>query len=87
MPKQLNNGQVSLSLQKAFNFKGRYQPMLDEVIVPVYQIEDPVPSLVQNTYAGSIQIAEGAVGDFARIRLTNPAGSGIVLTVTGASLE
>jgi len=87
MPKQLNNGRVTQSLQSAFGFKGRYIPMLDEVIVPVYQIADPVPAEPSLTYAGrfffDISVTDG---DFPRLRFRNPPGSGVLMQLSGVSI-
>jgi len=87
MPKQLNNGRVTQSLQSAFNFKGRYIPMLDEVIVPVYQIADPVPSEPALSYGlRTILTPPIFAGGFSRIRYRNPPGSGVLMVVTGVSI-
>jgi len=84
MPKQLNNGQITQALQRAFGFKGRYIPMLDEVIVPVYNIADPSPAQVTRLVAGTL--TETADDDPALqqilVQVRNPAGSGVTLNVT-----
>jgi len=86
MPKQLNNGKITEALQKAFGFKGRYNPMLDEVIVPVYTISDPIPAAPFNVYAASMLIppaptlANAPVANF-----TNPSGSGVLAQITSVS--
>jgi len=84
VPKQLNNGRITSALQAAFGFKGRYVPMLDEVIVPVYQISDPVPSEPQASF-GRRLIATGAAAAFTAIKFTNPVNSGVLAMVTSAS--
>jgi len=83
MPKQLNNGKVTEALQRAFGFKGRYQPMLDEVIVPVYQISDPVPADEQRLCNGAIYqdpniTTNRSVGP----EFINPEESGVLCSVT-----
>jgi len=84
MPKQLNNGAITLALQRAFGFKGRYIPMLDEVIVPVYVIADPSPSLPTRLCAATDdQAGDGTNLQF--IQLFNPVGSGVVVNVTNVS--
>jgi len=88
MPKQLNNGRITLALQKVFGFKGRYIPMLDEVIVPVYQIEDPMPSQPFATGLGTQELpeAQGAAGTVNQINFTNPKGSGVNIILTHVSV-
>jgi len=85
MPKQLNNGQVTQALQRAFGFKGRYTPMLDEVIVPVYNIQDPSPATVTLLCAGIVAVPITGAGDNLRFcQLFNPRGSGRMINVTHA---
>jgi len=88
MPKQLNNGRVTSALQAAFGFKGRYIPMLDEVIVPVYQISDPVPAEPARTYASRMIAAPAGVpNNFATITLSNPATSGTLLVISSIGVS
>lgn len=84
MPKQLNNGRITQALQAAFGFKGRYIPMLDEVIVPVYAISDPVPSEPQASFARRM-IATEAPAAFTSIKFTNPETSGVLAMITQVS--
>ncbi len=86
MPKAINNPRITASMQKAFNFKGKYIPMLDEVVVPVYQIDDPVPALPAKTFAGRF-IVPGATsaGNFPQIIFNNPAGTGTLMMITQVS--
>lgn len=87
MPKQLNNGRVTQALQRAFGFKGRYIPMLDEVIVPVYQIADPVPSEPNATYFSSMRVNPDTAGpNHALMKFTNPAASGVLAQITDISV-
>jgi len=88
MPKQLNNGRITLALQKVFGFKGRYIPMLDEVIVPVYQIEDPLPSEPFRLGIATQELpeAQGTIGNVNQINFTNPAGSGVNIVLTHVSV-
>jgi len=81
MPKQLNNGAITQALQRAFGFKGRYIPMLDEVIVPVYNIADPSPAQQTRLCAATIASAH-TVPFFTTLQLFNPAGSGNVVNVS-----
>jgi len=83
MPKQLNNPKISQALVEAFGLKGRYAPMLDEVLVPVYIIEDPAPA-EPNKIATGFSRVDGEVNP--SHQLFNPAGSGVMLVVNAASL-
>jgi len=82
MPKELNNGKVTESLQRAFGFKGRYIPMLDEVIVPVYVIADPSPASVTRLCAATGNVVGDAGIDRNWIGLFNPVASGMVVNVS-----
>jgi len=84
MPKQLNNGKVTESLQRAFGFKGRYIPMLDEVIVPVYVIADPAPAAKSKLCAATVTVSnpDGTGGFLVYAQLFNPVGSGNIVSVT-----
>jgi len=89
MPKQLNNGKVTAALQRAFGFKGRYIPMLDEVIVPVYQIADPAPAEPAKFCAGqnsTVSPISDPAEDVPQVGLLNPKGSGVLCIVSIASL-
>jgi len=70
---------VTQALQRAFGFKGRYTPMLDEVIVPVYVVQDPAPAVLTRLAAASVsQAASTNIGDFQHVRLWNPPDSGVL---------
>jgi len=79
MPKMLNNGQITRTLQRAFGFKGRYNPMLDEVIVPVYPITDPAPAAPPRLCAG--QIRQGAGTGAASVSFFNTEKSGVLCSI------
>jgi len=81
VPKQLNSGAITQALQRAFGFKGRYIPMLDEVIVPVYVIADPSPASQTKLCAATTSVSTDAA-NFGIIQLFNPLGSGNVVNVT-----
>jgi len=87
MPKQLNAGRVTATLQRAFGFKGRYTPMLDEVIVPVYVISDPAPAEITQLCAGTTSASE-VLGDMnlLAVMLFNPEESGVICNVTTVSV-
>jgi len=85
MPLPIQVGQVTQALQRAFGFKGRYTPMLDEVIVPVYVIADPSPAGLTALAIGTgFTVLGAAPGTFAVVFLHNPEGSGVLLNVTAA---
>ena len=84
MPKQLNNGKITEALQRAFGFKGRYIPMLDEVIVPVYNIADPSPANVTKLGAATTAVGGGLMPELTWTGLFNPPRSGVILNVTSA---
>jgi len=86
MPKQINAGKLTQALQRAFGFKGRYVPMLDEVVVPVYVIEDPAPAAVTRLCAGSRSYSPLIQDDLAYVQLFNPVKSGVILNVTNTVL-
>jgi len=81
MPLPIQIGSVTQALQRAFGFKGRYTPMLDEVIVPVYVISDPAPAQVTRLAAGfnTVNMPSNEIGF---VQLFNPPGSGVILNVT-----
>jgi len=82
MPKQIQVGSVTQVLQRAFGFKGRYTPLLDEIIVPVYVIADPSPAAITRLCAGNLRATADAGTDLNYIQIFNPATSGIVVNVT-----
>jgi len=88
MPKNINNGRVTSALQRAFGFKGRYMPLLDEVIVPVYQISDPNPSSPSKLCVGfhEEQPAATPLTESPFLFFNNPANSGILATVSQVSV-
>ena len=80
MPKQINTYQVGQSLVKKFGLKGRFQPVLDEVIVPVITVGDTTPTDIRLAVSGISAAAAGA-GNQHKIHLRNPPNSGILMTV------
>jgi len=85
MPKQLNSGQITQALQRAFGFKGRYIPMLDEVIVPVYVIADPSPASQTRLCAATAGAGPSIALEVSGVQLFNPLGSGNVVNVTNVT--
>jgi len=88
MPLPIQIGTVTQALQRAFGFKGRYTPMLDEVIVPVYVISDPSPAQVTRIAAGTQRVTNVGqpTADLGFLQLFNPVGSGVALVVSAAVL-
>jgi len=82
MPKQIQTGHVTQSLQRAFGFKGQFKPMLDELIVPVYVIADPTPAQVQRLCAGTRGAIVPTDLDRPFVQLFNPPDSGVLASVT-----
>jgi len=82
VPLPIQVGSVTQALQRAFGFKGRYTPMLDEVIVPVYMVSDPSPAGQTRICAGTFQAVAPNVSDLPAVQLFNPAGSGVIVNAT-----
>jgi len=83
VPKPIQVGSVTQALQRAFGFKGRYTPLLDEVIVPVYVIADPSPAQVTRLCVGSAAGTDNA-SNLPFVQLFNPPGSGVLVNLTDA---
>jgi len=81
MPKNFNNAKVTQRLVEAFQLKGRYLPLLDEVIVPVYVMDDPAPAQPNRLAAGTIRI-DGVISP--QVDIFNPVGSGMMIVLTSA---
>jgi len=84
MPKNLNNAKITQRLVESFQLKGRYIPMLDEVIVPVYVLDDPAPA-APNRLAGGFVKIDGA--DDPNALFFNPPGSGVMMVVTSVVVQ
>ena len=76
MPKQINTPYVGQRLVRLFSLKGRFQPVLDEVIVPVVDVSGEGQTL-RPAWGGSALAASGA-GNQNRVIFANPANSGII---------
>jgi len=87
MPKQINAGPLTAALQRAFGFKGKYTPMLDEVVVPVYVVQDPAPAELNRICAGTTSQTASGPTFGASIQLVNPGRSGIILILTTAVVQ
>jgi len=85
MPKSLNNAKITQRLVESFQLKGRYIPMLDEVIVPVYVLDDPAPAEPNRLAAGTVEITAPGAGT-TKLQLFNPPNSGVMTIVTFASI-
>ena len=77
MPKQINTPTPGQRLVQLFGLKGRYQPVLDETIVPVVSVEE-----VQEV-RGAMAYAQvpAAAGEFPFCRVSNPINSGFLITM------
>jgi hypothetical protein len=80
MPKQINTYQVGQALVRKFGLKGRFQPVLDEVIVPVVNVGETLEQSVRLAAGGLEGVTAGA-GNQNLITFRNGAGSGIIATV------
>jgi len=87
MPLPIQVGSVTQALQRAFGFKGRYTPLLDEVIVPVWVVQDPAPAVVTRLCSSAPQIDNAGAANFSHVILHNPAGSGVLGVVNGINLQ
>jgi len=87
MPLPIQVGSVTQALQRAFGFKGRYTPMLDEVIVPVYVVQDPAPAVVTRIAAGTVTVPEPGDGEFVHVSLWNPPTSGVLAVVNSVFVQ
>lgn len=85
MPVTLNNAAVTRALQRVFGFKGRFNPVLDEVVVPVYSLTDSTPQAPQPNAGGQVISPPAGAGSIPVNILLNPAGSGLTVTVEAVS--
>ena len=69
MPKQINTYTFGQALVRKFGLKGRFQPYLDETIVPVTIVDSSLA--VRIATGGRLQAASGA-GNQNRILMSNP---------------
>jgi hypothetical protein len=77
VPKQINTPTPGRTLVRRFGLKGRFQPILDEVIVPVTSVDQDVerrPAIAGN-------LAAAAAGENSSFQLLNPNDSGIIVRV------
>lgn len=81
MPKQINTHLPGSALVRKFGLKGRYQPVLDEVIVPVTIVGQEETTQVRLCRFGAIGAASG-VGNQRAFRMENPEGSGVLAVIT-----
>jgi hypothetical protein len=78
MPKQINTASVGSRLVQLFNLKGRFQPVLDEVIVPVVSVD---AESVQQRPASGGQYQGGAAAEYSFALLSNPNDSGKIIRI------
>ena len=84
MPKQIQTVWPGQALVKLFGLKGRYQPVLDETIVPVTVVGQETLSSPAQARAQNIA---GGAGKNSFIRLTNPADSGLRMVIEGFNAQ
>ena len=80
MPKQINTPTAGQALVEQFSLKGRYQPVLDETIVPVVLVPTDVPVTKLLATGGQTATAAGA-GNQNIISLFNPTTTGVLVTL------
>lgn len=78
MPKQINTYTFGQGLVRKFGLKGRFQPVLDETIVPVTVVDSTLVN--RKAVGGQIGTASGA-GNQNRIQFSNPEGSNVIVTI------
>jgi hypothetical protein len=77
VPKQINTYTFGQALVKRFGLKGRFQPVLDETIVPVTLVDEAIER--RPAFAGFE--APAVAGEYSSFQLLNPNDSGIVVRV------
>ena len=82
MPKQINTHLPGQWLVTRFGLKGRYQPVLDETIVPVVEVQEASDVRPASCFIPNIP---AKVGDSGFIRIANPALSGIEIVLEAIS--
>jgi hypothetical protein len=81
VPKQINTPRPGQALVRMFSLKGRFQPVLDETIVPVVQVPIDAPATQLLAAWGVIRAAAGA-GNQNRAHFENLAASGSLVVIT-----
>lgn len=82
MPKQINNPFPGAALVRRFGLKGRFQPVLDEVVVPVINVESGDEES-EETAAATFPNIPVAAGENSFLNLSNPTGSGVRIVLEG----
>lgn len=78
MPKQINLPFVGQGLVNRFALKGRFQPVLDEVVVPVIVVGPQIePEQTGRTAIGGVSATAAGAGNQNHIFFSNPAGSNV----------
>lgn len=80
MPKQINTATPGQKLVKLFGLKGRFQPVLDEVIVPVVSVDQETN--VAAGACGAVLNIGGTASNYAFAYLSNPSTSKSLIRVT-----
>lgn len=84
MPKQINTPTFGSQLVRLFNLKGRFTPVLDEVIVPVVVVGTSSPAQERH-FGGTAEL--GSTGATIKYHnLSNPAGSNVLLKLISVAV-
>lgn len=81
MPKQINTPVPGQGLVSRFSLKGRFQPVLDEVIVPVAIVPDPSEEARGRACQGTVRITTLTNAATYRCYLLNPTTSEMLMRV------
>lgn len=81
MPKQINVPGPGRALVRMFSLKGRFQPVLDETIVPVVIVPNEAPTTKQLA-AWGIELGASGAGNQNNFFFANPASSGKLVVLT-----
>jgi len=78
VPKQIQTGLVGSSLVRRFGIKGAFQPILDEVVVPVTSVDEGS----ELKPASALFVSVAKPGDNPFLKLTAPTGTAKPLIIT-----
>ena len=78
MPKQINTYRYGQSLVRMFNLKGRFQPVLDETIVPVVDVGEQ--EVWRRAWSGGQQIGVAAEKSYVQLQNLGGTDKNVILT-------